>query len=68
MKAIYIGENGAQGFIKGNKYYIKSKVMPIIKSKHNIELQGKIYIYDTNSMNWCPYDSVEEMMKEWKFI
>ena len=65
IKAKFIGskdKKDSYGFIYGKVYDIRSKVQSIGKS------DPYICIYDNNSRNWCPYDSVESILNNWKFL
>lgn len=43
------------GFIIGHTYDLRS------------EIKTCICLFDKHSNAWCPYDSVEAMLKNWKF-
>lgn len=66
MKAIYKGENGSMGFITGNVYVLRSKIDYLYIG--NGLKQYCIVIYDTKSSRYCPYSSLESLLKNWKFI
>nr|DAY00807.1 MAG TPA: hypothetical protein [Caudoviricetes sp.] len=55
----FIGRT-SRGFIKGSKYDIRSEI-------HNNGSMPYINIYDKNSNAWCPYQSLESVMKNWIF-
>lgn len=48
------------GFITGHTYDLRSEIK-IVYSK------TCICLFDKHSNAWCPYDSVESMLKNWKF-
>ena len=65
IKAKFIGNKDKKdscGFTYGKVYDIRSKVQSIGKN------DSYICIYDSNSRNWCPYDSVESILNNWKFL
>ena len=62
MRGKFIGES-SMGFYNGFIYNIRSDIRKINVSGNNIMC---ICIYDTNSHAWCPYQSLESVMKNWK--
>ena len=65
MKGKFIGKS-SMGFQNGITYNIRSDIKVIRKS-------GSVFgndimcicIYDMNSKAWCPYQSLESVMKNW---
>lgn len=57
MKAKFIGKT-SMGFVTCKMYNIESKIQIV----NNIPC---ICIYDKNSNTWCPYQSLEAVMKNW---
>ena len=56
------------GFVNGHTYDIKSKIQNVIKGSYPFyEDITCICIYDKNSKAWCPYQSLEIVMKNWEF-
>lgn len=55
----FIGRN-SMGFITGHIYDLRSEIK-IVYSK------ACICLYDKHSNAWCPYDSVESILNNWKF-
>ena len=70
MKAIFIGEDGSRGFKRGQTYEVNSDIRPIHTGGGYIFGQEKmcICIYDRNSRAWCPYSSLEAVLKNWSFL
>lgn len=67
MKAKFIGKS-SMGFVTGNVYDIKSKLQVFQKQGPSFRrLVTYICIYDNNSIAWCPYQSLEAIMQNWKF-
>lgn len=56
IKAKYIGKT-SMGFQTNEIYNITTKI-----------IENHIYVYDTNGFGWCPYDSLESLLRNWKFI
>lgn len=63
MKAKFIGTT-SMGFVSGRIYDIKSKIQMIWEGG---DTMACICIYDKNSTAWCPYQSLEAVMKNWVF-
>lgn len=61
MRGKFIGES-SMGFYNGFIYNIRSDIRKINISGNNIMC---ICIYDTNSHAWCPYQSLEALLKNW---
>lgn len=68
MKGKFIGKS-AMGFVTGKTYNIESKIQKIRKGGRYPFCEDMICIciYDKNSRAWCPYQSVEAIMKNWTF-
>lgn len=67
MKATFIG-NSSCGFTKGKEYYIRSKIQIVgIPSGNIYKPKMCICIYNENGTNWCPYQSLEAVLSNWKF-
>ena len=67
MKAKFIGKS-SMGFVTGKTYDIKSKIQMIQKQGSPFtRITACICIYDNDSNAWCPYQSLEAVMKNWKF-
>lgn len=66
MRGKFIGKS-SMGFRNGVTYNIRSDIKMIGKG-------GNVYdndimcicIYDMNSKAWCPYQSLESVMKNWE--
>ena len=68
MIAKFIGKT-SMGFIHGRTYTIKSDIKPIwIGGKQFGRHMPCICIYDINSREWCPYDSLEAFLRNWEII
>ena len=67
MKATFIGENNLKGFKNGKEYEIISSITAAVKNKPSSGIQGYIVIFDKNSFIWGAYESVEVLLKNWKF-
>ena len=67
MKGKFIGKS-SMGFITGRTYEIKSKIQLVRKGSFPFgKYMTCICIYDKNSKACCPYQSLESVMKNWKF-
>ena len=66
MKGKFIGKS-SMGFRNGVTYNIRSDIKMIRKDGN---VSGNdimcICIYDMNSKAWCPYQSLESVMKNWE--
>ena len=56
MIAEFIGTDGSMGFRKGKIYHIRTAC------KNNY-----IYVLEERGL-WCPYDSVEAILRNWKIV
>lgn len=56
MIAEFIGTDRSMGFRKGKRYQIRTAC----KNNH-------IYVLEERGL-WCPYQSVEAILKNWKII
>ena len=56
MLAVFTGKDGSMGFGKGHVYNIKTVC------KYNL-----IYLHEKSRM-WCPYESLEAILKNWKIL
>lgn len=70
MKGKFIGQS-SMGFQHGIVYDIRSDIKMIrnCKNKFLKEFVGDmmcICIYDQNSDAWCPYQSLEAVLKNWE--
>ena len=67
MKGKFIGKD-SMGFKNGVKYNIRSDLKIVRKGETVFgENIPSICIYDKNSKAWCPYQSLEAVMKNWEF-
>ena len=67
MRGKFIGKS-SMGFVTGDIYNIKTQIQKIRKSVYPFcEDIMCICIYDINSKAWCPYRSLEAVMKNWIF-
>ena len=66
MKGKFIGKS-SMGFQNGITYNIRSDIKMIRKvgSVFGNDMMC-ICIYDMNSKAWCPYQSLESVMKNWE--
>lgn len=66
MRGKFIGKS-SMGFRNGVTYNIRSDIKMIRKDGN---VSGNdimcICIYDMNSKAWCPYQSLESLMKNWE--
>lgn len=66
MRGKFIGKS-SMGFRNGVTYNIRSDIKMIRKDGN---VSGNdimcICIYDMNSKAWCPYQSLESVMKNWE--
>lgn len=66
MRGKFIGKS-SMGFRNGVTYNIRSDIKMIRKGAN---ISGNdimcICIYDMNSKAWCPYQSLESVMKNWE--
>ena len=63
----FIGKS-SMGFINGNTYNIQLKIQKVRKGYYPFcEDMTCICIYDKNSKAWCPYQSLEAVLKNWSF-
>ena len=66
MRGKFIGKS-SMGFRNGVTYNIRSDIKMIGKDGN---VSGNdimcICIYDMNSKAWCPYQSLESVMKNWE--
>lgn len=58
--AKFIGKDSAQGFKKNKTYFLE--VPDTSKS------EWKIIIQNTTGAEWCPYNSLETFLKNWKVL
>ena len=58
--AKFIGKDGSKGFKKNKNYLFE--VSDTYKS------EWKIIIQNTNGAEWCPYNSLEAFLKNWKVL
>ena len=67
MKGKFIGKD-SMGFKNGVTYNIRSD-LKIVRKGGTVfgENIPSICIYDKNSDAWCPYQSLEAVMKNWEF-
>ncbi len=56
MYAIFKGKT-SMGFTTGQTYHLRSEV------RNNI-----ICLFDIDSRAYCPYTSIENILKNWKFL
>lgn len=80
MKGKFIGKT-SMGFKHGQVYELKSEIKQILNSKHGYtiaDIGGNpclvassmtcICLMDKNSSAWCPYQSLEALLKNWEFV
>ena len=66
MRGKFIGKS-SMGFRNGVTYNIRSDIQKIRKGVYPFcEDMMCICIYDMNSKAWCPYQSLESVMKNWE--
>ena len=66
MKGKFIGKS-SMGFRNGITYNIRSDIKMIKKGGSVLGNDMMcICIYDMNSKAWCPYQSLESVMKNWE--
>lgn len=57
------------GFVTGRIYTIRSDIKDIyVGGKIFGESISCICVYDMNSSAWCPYQSLESVLKNWEYI
>lgn len=56
MIAEFIGMDGSMGFKKGKRYQI-----------HTVCKYNYICVLEEHGL-WCPYDSVEAILRNWKIV
>lgn len=68
MRGKFIGKS-SMGFRKGVTYNIRSDIK-VIRKGENVSSNEImcICIYDMNSNAWCPYQSLESVMKNWEIF
>ena len=67
MKGKFIGKS-SMGFQNGITYNIRSDIKMIRRDGSTFSNDMVcICIYNMNSKAWCPYQSLEEVMKNWEF-
>ena len=64
MKGRFIGANGSMGFKNGKIYEINTTIQPVRVGRENRQC---IVVMDRESAAWCPYESLEAVMKNWTF-
>ena len=64
MRGRFIGKT-SMGFVTGKVYELRSDIKTIAKNGHYI--QPCICLYDEFSDAWCPYSSLENVLKNWDF-
>lgn len=64
MRGRFIGKT-SMGFVTGEVYELRSDIKTIAKNGHYI--QPCICLYDKFSGAWCPYSSLENVLKNWDF-
>ena len=66
MKGKFIGKS-SMGFHNGITYNIRSDIK-MIRKGGSVFGNDMMYIciYDMNSKAWCPYQSLESVMKNWE--
>lgn len=60
--AMFKGEN-SMGFKRGKTYNLRTEIKPVPGV-----LKPCLCVFDTNSINWCPYSSLEKFLENWKII
>lgn len=64
----FIGKT-SMGFVTGRIYTIRSDIKDIyVGGKIFGESISCICVYDMNSSAWCPYQSLESVLKNWEYI
>lgn len=64
MRGKFIGTNGSMGFKNGKIYEINTVIQPVGTKGGSKQC---IVIMDRGSAAWCPYESLEAVMKNWSF-
>lgn len=64
----FIGRT-SMGFQNGNMYAIRTDIKMIRKVGSAFwENMNCICVYDNNSTAWCPYQSLEALLKNWEIV
>ena len=58
--AKFIGKDGSQGFKKNKTYFLEAP--------DTSKSEWKIIIHNTAGAEWCPYNSLEAFLKNWKVL
>lgn len=68
MIGLYIGKKSTMGFKTNRQYDVYSKI-EIVRRGGIVfgDTIPCICIYDKNSTLWCPYQSLEKVLENWKF-
>lgn len=64
MRGRFVGTDGSMGFRNGKIYDINTTIQPIKVKGVNKQC---IVVMDRSSAAWCPYESLEAVMKNWEF-
>lgn len=65
MEAKYVGENGSMGFRTGVTYNISTENKIIKRNRVPVSC---ICVFDVKSGKWCPYESLEAVMRNWEIV
>lgn len=67
MVGRFVGET-SMGFIHGKVYELKSSIEPIgFKDGFKMDMKTCIVLRDKYSKAWCPYNSLEAVLRNWEF-
>lgn len=67
MVGRFTGET-SMGFIHGKIYELKSSIEPIaFKDGFKTDMKTCIVLRDKHSHAWCPYSSLEAILRNWEF-
>lgn len=67
MVGRFVGET-SMGFIHGKLYELKSSIEPIaFKDDFKTDMKTCIVLRDKHSKAWCPYNSLEAILRNWEF-
>lgn len=67
MRGRFVGET-SMGFVHGQIYNVRSEIKPLqITTNSKTKTQTCIVLRDKDSAAWCPYGSLEAVMRNWEF-
>lgn len=62
MVGRFVGKHGSMGFEYGKIYELRSEV------RAHGRKEAYIYLFDIKSNKWCPYETLESLLDNWKFL